>query len=295
MRLLKTISQQQTKILMKKLSIYQFILILFGAISLTGCYKLQKDYKYIPSVLDPNINMTAKQFLLSRGVNGTGSDTIFKWMQLGLEYAGFDMSEFEKPGRTYIFLHNSAVRTITGSGASARVNGGFFFDYPIIGRDANGNVLKSVVDPTLDSLRPATSWSDYPKETVKNYFFYLILQGDYTFENLKSENTAIQTLLPPNTVADPNKVSKLGWAVTKTLPNPDPTLATSITFNTAGGNGFDPEGKMNLALTVDPSQRENAPLFVNDRTPNRSAGYFATNGKVHVYDKTVHPFRYSWQ
>ena len=116
----------------------------------------------------------------------------------------------------------------------------------------------------------------------------------YTFENLGATNKTVQTLLPAGTVADA-KDSKLGWVVTKTTPNPDAAAAASITFSPTGGTGFDPEGKMNLGLIVDAGQRENAPLFVNDRTPNRSAGYFATNGKVHVYDKTVHPFRYSYQ
>jgi hypothetical protein len=268
---------------MKKLTLYHFSFILLAAFFMTGCYKLQKDYVYKPSVLDPHINMSAKDFLLSRGTAGAGGDTVFKWMQLGLEYAGFDMSEFEKPGRTYIFLHNNAIRA------------GFFFDYPIIGRDAAGNVLKSIVDPTQDSLRPARSWNEYPQQLVKNYFLYLILQGDYTFENLELTNISIPTLLPPGTVADPNKVSKLGWVVTKTSPNPDPASAKLIVFDVAGGNGFDPEGKMNLGLSINASMQEDAPLWVNDRTPDRSAGYFATNGKVHVYDKTVHPFRYSWK
>jgi hypothetical protein len=279
---------------MKKRSTVYFSFIMLAAISLTGCYKLQKDYEYKPSVLDPNINMSAKQFLLSRGTAGANNDTIFKWMQLGLEYAGIDLAEFEKPGRTYIFLHNNAVRTITGSGASARVSAGFFYDYPIFGKDAAGNILKSIVDPTQDSIRYAKSWDEYPQQLVKNYFLYLILQGEYSFENLGPTNTSVLTLLPPNTLADPNKVSKLGWVVTKTSPNPDAAAASSITFNPAGGSGFDPEGKMNLGLSVDPSQRENAPLFINDRTPNRSAGYWATNGKIHVYDRTVHPFRYSY-
>jgi hypothetical protein len=200
------------------------------------------------------------------------------------------MAEYEKPNRTYIFLHNSAIRTTTGSGASLRVNGGFFFDYPIIGRDSAGNVLKSKVDPTMDSMRPAFQWNEYPQQLVKNYFLYLILQGDYTFENLSVSNTSIQTLLAPNTIADPNKVSKLGWAVVKTSPNPDPALAANITFSTAGGAGFDPEGKINLKLI----NNQNAPINVNDRADDRTAGYFATNGKVHVYDKTIHPFRYSY-
>jgi hypothetical protein len=278
---------------MKKRSIISFTFILVAAMFLTGCYKLQKDYDYNPSVLDPNINITAKQFLLSRGTAGANNDTIFKWMQLGLEYAGIDLAEYEKPGRTFIFLHNGAIRTTTGSGASLRVNGGFFFDYPIFVKDGTGTPIKSILDPTQDSVRPAMFWSDYPQQLVKNYFLYLILQGEYTFENLTVTNKSIQTLLPPGTTANPAD-TRLGWVVTKTVPNPDAAAAASITFSPTGGTGFDPEGKINLALSVDPGQRENAPLFINDRTPNRSAGYFATNGKVHVYDKTVHPFRYSY-
>jgi hypothetical protein len=275
---------------MKKIPIYQFLFVMLAVISLPGCYKLQKDYKYNGFSLDPHINITAKEFLLSRGTAGAGADTIFKWMQLGLEYAGIDLAEFEKPGRTYIFLHNNAIRTTTGSGASLRVTGGFFFDYPIIGRDAAGNVLPSISNPGTDSLRAAFQWNEYPQQLVKNYFLYLILQGDYTFENLSVNNTSIPTLLPAGTIADPNKITKLGWAVTKTSPNPDPALAANIAFSTTGGSGFDPEGKMNLKLI----NNQNAPINVNDRADDRSAGYFATNGKVHVYDRTIHPFRYSY-
>jgi hypothetical protein len=276
---------------MKKISIYHFFLIVLAAISFSSCYKLQKDYEYNPYTLDPNINISAKEFLLSRGTAGVGADTIFKWMQLGLEYAGFDMTEFEKPGRTYIFLHNNAIRTTTGTGPTFKVTGGFFFDYPIIGRDAMGNILPSVSSPGTDSLRPALNWNEYPVQMVRNYFLYLILKGEYSFENLSVDNTSIGTLLPAGTIADPGKVSKLGWAVTKTSSNPDPALAATVAFNTAGGAGFDPDGKMNLKLI----NNQNAPINVNDRADDRSAGYFATNGKVHVYDKTIHPFRYSWQ
>src|SRR5438067_10129421 len=95
---------------MKKLTIYHFFFIVLAVIFFSGCYKLQKDYKYNAFTLDPNINMTAKDFLLSRGTAGVGSDTIFKWMQLGIEYAGIDLAEYEKPERTYIFLHNTAIR-----------------------------------------------------------------------------------------------------------------------------------------------------------------------------------------
>jgi hypothetical protein len=270
---------------MKKVYIFYFSFLLLATMFLSGCYKLQTDYKYQGWVLDPNINMTAKAYLLSRGTAGVGSDTVFKWMQLGLEYAAFDMTEFEKPGRTYIFLHTNAIRTIS----SGKVSAGFFYDYPIVVKNSSGVPIKSILDPTMDSTRPANSWNEYPQQLVKNYFLYLILQGEYSFENLSVNNTSIQSLLPAGTVASAQD-SKLGWVVTKTSPNPDAASASTITFNPTGGTGFDPEGKMNLKLI----NNQNAPININDRADDRTAGYFATNGKIHVFDKTIHPFRYSY-
>jgi len=275
---------------MKKLNFFSFLFLVAAVSFFTGCYKLQKDYKYVKSVLDPHINMTAKEFMNSRGKAGVGSDTPFKWMQLGIEYAGIDMGEYEKTGRTFIFLHNSAIRTTSGSGSSLKVTGGFFFDYPIIAKDASGNVIKSKLDPTMDSTRPAFQWSEYSKEMVKNYFLYWIINGDYGFENLGAINTSVQTLLPPGAVVSKTD-SKLSWVVTKTEPNPNLTNTTSITLSpTQGNGGFDPEGKMNLKL----ENSQNAPIIVNDRILDRTAGYISTNGQIHVYDKTMHPFRYSY-
>jgi hypothetical protein len=270
---------------MKKFTIIGLSLVAISVTALTGCYKLQKDYDYKPQTLDPHLNMTAKDFMHSRGIGGTGNDTIFKWMELGMIYAGIDTMEYVKTGRTYIFLHNNAIRTLS----SGKVNGGFFFDYPVVGKDSLGNVLKSKIDVTQDSLRPATSWNEYPQAMVRNYFLYLILQGEYSFENLTVNNKSIQTLMPAGQTVSAND-TKLGWVVTKTTPNPDPASASTIYFDKATGTGFDPEGKINLKLI----NNQNAPINVNDRVDDRTAGYFATNGKVHVYDKTISPFRYSY-
>lgn len=269
---------------MKQIKIFS-ALVLVAALMLSGCYKRQKDFNYVKSEIDPHYNMTAKDYFLSRGTAGVGADTIFKWMQLGIEYAGIDLSEYEKPGRTFILLHNNAIRTLS----SGKTNGGFFFDYPIVVKDANGNPIKSKIDATLDSLRPALYWTDYSKDFVKNYFLYLIIQGEYGFDNLGINNTTVQTLLPPGTTVS-NKDSKLSWVVTKTSPNPDPTLLTSIAFAPGAGTGFDPEGKMNLKI----ANNDQSPIVVNDRTSDRTAGFYFTNGRAHVYDKTVHPFRYSY-
>lgn len=270
---------------MKQTSIYGVFLTMLAAFLFSGCYKLQTNYKYNPSELDPHYDYTAKEYLLLRGTAGVGSDTVFKWMQLGLEYAGFDMTEFEKPGRTYIFLHNNAIKTVS----SGKVTAGFFFDYPIVVKDATGTPIKSKIDPTMDSTRPANSWNEYSVQTVKNYFLYLILQGEYGFDNLGVANTSIPTLLPPNTTVSKTD-TKLGWVVTKTTPNPDLTAAANVTFDPATGKGFDPEGLINLRLT----NNDKSPINVNDRAEDRTAGYYLKNGRMHVYDKTVPPFRYSY-
>ena len=279
-----------TLTIMKNINIKTAFTCFIISILFSGCYKLQKDYQYVKYVLDPNINMTAKDFLTSRGKAGVGSDTAFKWMQLGIEYAGIDLSEYEKPGRTFIFLHNSAIKTIgTVNGLKNQTNGGFFFDYPIPVFDAAGNLLKSKLNPTADSMRPAVNWSDYPQQMVKNYLLYLIINGVYGFDNLTINNQSLQTLMPSGQVVSPRD-SRLGWVVTKTTPNPDITQVTSITSSFTGGTGFDPEGKINLKI----SNNNNSPITINDRTDDRTAGYIATNGQIHVFGTTAHPFRYSY-
>jgi hypothetical protein len=278
---------------MKKINLYHICVLLLAVISVTGCYKRQTDYQYNPSELDPHYKMTVKEYMLSRGSAGVGSDTPFKWMQKAIEYAGVDLAEYEKTGRTYILLHTDAVRRLT----SGKVTAGFFFDYPIIVKDGSGIPIKSILTPALDSTRPAVAWEEYSKETIKNLLLYLIVQGEYGFDKLTINNTAVTTLLPANTKADP-KDSRLGWVITKTTPNPDITALTSITFNPASGSGFDPEGKMNLRI----GNNDVSPIIMNDRVWDRTAGYFFTNGRAHVFSSTsssaprtsIDPFRYSW-
>ena len=277
------------KLLMKKQnipSITGLILFIIG-ISLTGCYKMQKDYDYVKYELDPHVNMTAKAFIQSRSDSVTPGrvDTVFRWMKKAIEYSGIDWTEYEKPNRTYILLHTNAIRTYSG----ANVNGGFFFDYPVIVKDPSGNPYPSVLNPGQDSMRAAKNWNEYSVETVKNYLLSLIIEGEYNFDNLRPQNTTVKTLLPPGTVAGND--SKLSYVVVQTIPNPDPTSAGSITFDKTNGRGFDPEGKFNLKIV----NNQNSPINVNDRTDDRTAGYISTNGPMHVFDRTIHPFRYSYQ
>ncbi len=272
---------------MKNLKIKFGSLVLIALLAfLSGCYKLQKDFKYVKYELDPHIDMTAMDFIQSRSDNVTPGqvDTVFRWMKKAIEYAGIDWNEYTKPNRTYILLHTNAIRTYSG----ANVNGGFFFDYPIIVKDANGVPYPSVLNPGQDSMRAAKNWNEYSVETVRNYLLSLIIEGEYNFDNLVVKNTSVKTLLPPGAVAGND--SKLSYVVVQTTPNPDPTSAASIAFSRGNGKGFDPEGKLNLKIV----NNQNSPINVNDRTDDRTAGYISKNGPMHVFDKTIHPFRYSY-
>jgi hypothetical protein len=258
---------------MKKLTFIPYILLLFVSVYTTGCKKLlglnkQTDYEYEHRTADAHIYKTALQFLNDRanGSPGSVNDTVFRWMKMGLEYAGIDLAEYEKPGRTFVFLHNDAIKVWNAS--TKKVTGGFFFTFPIVDKDPNGNPS---VDPVTSAIKthPAEKWSDYSKETVRNYFLYLIGEGEYNFGQLNNLNQTVQTLLPGGTVA--TKESILGYF----------TLSD-------GSKGFDIEGKFNLKLL---NGNDQAPIVFNDKTNDRSAGYIADNGIVHVYGATVYPFR----
>ncbi|WP_276483347.1 hypothetical protein [Paraflavitalea pollutisoli] len=243
------------------------LVALLGLTLLPSCKKLfglsrQEDFEYVPEILDPHINMTARQFLENRSYGATPQDTVFKWMRMGLEYAGVDLAEFEKADRTYIFLHNESIRRVDAAG---KVTGGFFFSYPIVQKDANGNPILDAVTGQPKTT-PATKWNDYDKETVKNYFLYLIGQGKYNFEDLNNLNKDVVSILPAGSKA--TKESTLGYI--------------------NNGNGFDQESKFWLKIK---SNNDLGPIVFNDNADDRSAGYIATNGIIHVYGVALAPFR----
>ncbi|MES2330558.1 MAG: hypothetical protein V4539_13225 [Bacteroidota bacterium] len=255
---------------MKTIKILSINLLLLSCVAIvsTGCKKvlglqLQENYNYQQRTLNPNLNMTAKEFLLSRADGSTGAptDTVFRWMKKGLDYCGMDMSEYEKTGRTYFFLHNDAIRIYNTS--TKAVTGGLFFTFPIVNVDASGN---PIIDATtgLPKTHPALEWTEYSKATVKNYFLYLIGQGTFNFYDLNAENKTVVSLLPPGTKA--GKESMLGY------------------WN--GGNGFDQESKFYLRIQ---NNADIAPIVHNDRSNDRTGGYVTTNGVVHVYAQVIYP------
>jgi len=278
---------------MKKYKLYTILVLVLAALFISGCYKLQKDYDYKPQEIDPHYDITVKQFIQQKGTAAANNDTTLKWMQKAIEYSGMDWAEYEKPGRTFILFHNDAVRRLT----SGKVTSGFFFDYQVVVKDAMGVPIKSILVPTIDSTRPANDWTDYSKTTVKNLLLYMIIEGEYGFDNLPLTNLAVKTILPVWTKADPQD-SRLGWVVTKLTPNPDNSQAALYTLAPGLGTGFDPESKMNLRI----GNTDASPIIMNDRMVDRTAGFFFINGRAHVFVSVasgvpttgIHPFRYSY-
>ncbi|MES2278999.1 MAG: hypothetical protein V4592_23405 [Bacteroidota bacterium] len=258
------------------------LLALIGLSFMAGCslFNLdnQKNYEYDHFVLDNQLHMTAWDYLKSRA-NGNPSnptDTVFKWMKKAIDYCGIDTMEYMKPDRTYIFLQNDALMGIS----SGKVSRGFFFDFPIVTSVDGTGLFKTTT--------PATQWSQYSKQTVKNYLLYLIIKGNYNFNNFVAGPNIYETLLPAGTVA--TRESKLGFLVTPaTIPgftDGKTTTAATFTYSTAG-TGFDPEGKINIQL----GNTSDSKIFLGGYNVVRSSGYYADNGSIHVWGTTVFPTR----
>jgi hypothetical protein len=137
---------------------------------ISGCtlfgLKKQTDYSRITNVdtTDAHLYKTAWDYLKSRAY-GSKTDTIFRRMYDGIIYSGIDTNEYIKPGRTFIFMTNTAVTASLW--AKYKVGG-------VVG----------------------TKWQSYSKTDVKNYLSYLILLNQYSHYNLPLLNVFANTLAP---------------------------------------------------------------------------------------------------
>lgn len=163
---------------------------LLAGCSLVGL-DLQEDHKHETTILDPDIHMSAWEFL-----NQPREDSLinFELMLEGIAYAGLE-EEYSKPGRTFMALTKRAILRYNSSGS---VNSGCYFgQYRVPVMDEDG-------DPVLDEdglpvTRPARSWEDYPVEQVRNMLLYHIIEGEYSYHNLGPDNISVQPLSPVDT------------------------------------------------------------------------------------------------
>jgi uncharacterized surface protein with fasciclin (FAS1) repeats len=135
------------------------LMLALGGCELAGL-ELQTNTEYVKSSIDPNINMTAWEF-----INKPRPDTLFAKFIRGVKYAGLE-AEFSKPNRTFFILTNGAIAGNTAS--YWRVN-------KVGGKDA-------------------TRWSQYPVEQVRELFLYHIVDGMYSYDNIKPDNIEVTTL-----------------------------------------------------------------------------------------------------
>jgi hypothetical protein len=200
----------------------------------TSCKKLagldlQTNTDHVTSTLDPHINKTAWQYLKERSI-GNQPDTIFKRMYDAIIYSGIDTNEYVQPGRTFLFLHNDAVfRSATPTATDC-----------YWGRYKVSNAV-------------AKSWTQYTPQQVKNWLLYLIVQGEYSYDNLGSENVQVKTLLPE------------------------------------GADAANPGSDMFLLLSNDRDSKVRINDFINSVrvTIGRTSGILSDNGPIHVMDRVV--------
>lgn len=163
---------------------------LFAGCSLVGL-ELQEDHEHETTILDPDIHMSAWEFL-----NEPREDSLinFGLMVEGIEYAGLE-EEYSKSGRTFMVLTRRAILRYNSSGS---VNSGCYFGANRVPNlDEQGNPVLD--EDGIPTTRPARSWSDYPVEQVRNMLLYHIVEGEYSYHNLGPDNIAVQPSSPVDT------------------------------------------------------------------------------------------------
>lgn len=221
---------------MKAIKINQRIIYSAVVIGLLACLpackkiaglKLQEDVDHTTMVLDAHINKTTWQYIKERSILNQ-PDTIFKRMYDAIKYSGIDTAEYMQPGRTFILLHNDAVfRT--------------------------GNPTDSYFGRYKIGSAAATKWSDYTPQQVKNWLLYLIIPGEYNFDNVTPDNVEVKTLLPE------------------------------------GADAANPRSIMLFKVVNDRNSKFTINDFTNTvrSTATRTSGIISDNGPIHVVDKVV--------
>ncbi|OQP64419.1 hypothetical protein A3860_20845 [Niastella vici] len=219
-------------VIMKQRIIYSAVVIALLVVSLPACKKvaglrLQEDVDHTTSTIDPHINKTAWQYLKDRSVNDP-TDTVFKRMYDAIVYSGIDSNEYLQTGRTFIFMHNDAVYR-------------------------SGNPTDSYFGRYKIGSAAGTKWSDYSKQQVKNWLLYLIVNGEYSFDNVTPDNVEVKSLLPE------------------------------------GADAANPRSIMLFRVVNDRNSKFTINDFTNSvrSTATRTAGILSDNGPIHVIDKVV--------
>lgn len=228
-----------------KIFLGSVVTLAIAAFSFSSCKKLslQKDYNRVKDTVDTHVYMTAWDYLKARALGATSTDQIWKSFYDGIIYSGIDTTEYTKPNRTYIFPNTEAITRTNSNAADV----GFFGAYQV--NNKNG-----------------TKWADYPKDFVKAYLQYLIIEGVYNHYTLPAINSVqVNTLAPAGSLT---------------------TLPSTIKRNSAYPFVANPDSKMDIkVLNSSPSNTSDYPIVLNDSRNVRTSSIQATNGTIHAIDR----------
>jgi hypothetical protein len=221
------------------------MILVISVLSFTSCKKLalQKDYDRVADTVDTHVYMTAWDYLKKRALGTTSADQVWKSFYDGIIYSGIDTNEYIKPNRTYIFLNTNAITRTNSNLADV----GFF--------GAN-----------LVSNKTTKAWTEYPKDFVKTYLQYLIIEGVYNHYTLPPINAVeVGTLAPPGSLN---------------------SLPAGVTRNSAYPFVPNPDSKMILrVLNSSPSNTSDYPIMLNENRAVVTSSIQATNGTIHAIDR----------
>ncbi|ADY52615.1 hypothetical protein Pedsa_2063 [Pseudopedobacter saltans DSM 12145] len=219
-------------------------LALFSGCTLFGL-DVQKDYNRTPHTLDPKMDKTVWQYLKERSYGNTAETRVFARMMDAIIYSEIDTLEYTKPNRTFILMYGASSGNPPTLSAPA-----FWTNFKV--NNAN-----------------ATNWNQYPKEFVRNYLKYLIVEGEYNHYTIP----ALQTI-------NANTLCPAGYFN---------TLPTGITLANFIPN-TNPESIMTIkVLNSSPSNTSDYPIQLNDVLNVRTSSILATNGTVHVIGSFFSP------
>lgn len=228
---------------MKKIysNIAKLVALIIASGTLYSCslvgLDVQKDYDRVTHTLDPNLNMNVWEYLKLRSQGTLAEDKIFASMMDAIDYAEVDSNEYKKPGKTFILLHDAAAKD-------------FFKNVKI----AN---------------KAGTSFRSYPKEFVKNYLLYLIVDGVHDHYTIPALTTIQATTMAP---AGYFNALPTGITMPNFIANTNPnSLMYLEVLNTAVSNTSDSPIQLNNILNV------------------RTSSLLATNGSIHVIGATLTP------
>ncbi len=209
---------------------YCWLLLAVSSVMFTSCYKMQTDYHRDSQPLDPHINKSAWQFIKDKSY-ATNADTLMRYMYDAIIYSEMDTTEYTKTNRTFVLLNNTAVKSVwTNVKTAANVAG--------------------------------KKWDEYPKEAVRNYLKYLILDGVYDHYTIPAlEDVTVSTLAPKGYFG--GTASPVGFVIPAFIPNTDSKMKIQV-------------------VNSSPSNTSDYPIQLNDVLNVTTSSILATNGTLHV-------------